>query len=120
MLQEIPTYPPLTKAELSIPRIAEVIFACSPAQRHALIHRTFSADCSYYNTFVRRPPVSCTCPHGAMHVPHAACLDAQLTVEGADQIFGLVTFWAAVNRKVEIRVVRMGEQQHGLHLLRMT
>jgi hypothetical protein len=53
VLQEVPAYSPLTKAELSIPRIAEVIFACSPAQRHALIHRTFSADCSYYNTFVR-------------------------------------------------------------------
>jgi hypothetical protein len=38
-----------------------------------------------------------------------ACMHAQLTLKGADQLFGLVTFWAAVNRKVEIRVVRMGE-----------
>lgn len=45
---------------------------------------------------------------------------AQLTLEGADQIFGLVTFWAAVNRKVDIRVVRMGEQHHSLYLLRMS
>ena len=37
-----------------------------------------------------------------------SCLHVQLTLEGADQIFNLLMFWAFVNRKVDIKVIRYG------------
>ena len=33
----------------------------------------------------------------------------QLTVDGPDAIFGVLNFWATVNRHIEIKVIRVGE-----------
>ena len=33
----------------------------------------------------------------------------QSTVVGPDMIFGVLNFWATVNRKIEIKVMRVGE-----------
>ena len=63
--------PPLVDPEASIPRAAEVLFACSPSERYALVHRAFAPDCFYYNSFVRLTAalhrvcpciVQCHCP----------------------------------------------------------
>jgi hypothetical protein len=34
---------------------------------------------------------------------------AQLRLRGRDKIFGLYQFWASLNRKVDINVIRVGE-----------
>lgn len=37
------------------------------------------------------------------------CPCVQSTVVGPDMIFGVLNFWATVNRKIEIKVMRVGE-----------
>jgi hypothetical protein len=44
--------PLLADPVTAIPRIAETLFACPPAERCALVQRAFAPDADYTNSFV--------------------------------------------------------------------
>ncbi|CAL5226851.1 g9717 [Coccomyxa viridis] len=73
--------PLLTDPENAIPRAIEVVFGSSPSRRYALVHNAFTPDAFYYNTW--------------------------MTVVGPDQIFGVLNFWAMVNSKIEMKILRV-------------
>ena len=50
--------PALLDPEVSIPKAAEILFSCPPGERYAIVHRAFSPDATYYNSFVRSLPLS--------------------------------------------------------------